>query len=149
MRLPSANSRLISNSSFMSIDFSADFMPVGAMNPRFCGNYTDPSKECTCTPLQIQKYMSRLSGPLLDQIDLHVEVPAVQYKELSCKAEGESSASNRLRVISARMEAIPYRGFGWKPVANMADIKLQRVAQTGPIISCCLGECCHSNHQSS
>jgi magnesium chelatase family protein len=72
------------------------------MNPCFCGNYTDPSKECTCTPLQIQKYMAKISGPLLDQIDLHIEVPAVKYKELSSKAEGESIQQIRERVVSAR-----------------------------------------------
>ena len=73
-----------------------------ATQPCFCGNFTDPSKECTCTPLQIQKYMSKISGPLLDRIDLHIEVPAVKYKELSSKAEGESSRQIRERVVAAR-----------------------------------------------
>lgn len=72
------------------------------MNHCFCGNFTDPSKECTCAPLQIQKYMSKVSGPLLDRIDLHIEVPAVKFKELSSKAVGESSQQIRERVIAAR-----------------------------------------------
>src|SRR5271169_3147566 len=73
-----------------------------ATQPCFCGNFTDPSKECTCTPLQVQKYMARISGPLLDRIDLHIEVPAVKYKELASKEAGECSALIRERVILAR-----------------------------------------------
>src|SRR2546426_12181580 len=73
-----------------------------ATQPCLCGYYTDPSKECTCTPLQIQKYMARISGPLLDRIDLHIEVPAVKFKELSSKAVGESSQQIRERVVTAR-----------------------------------------------
>jgi len=74
-----------------------------------CGNFTDPSKECTCSPLQIQKYMAKISGPLLDRIDLHIEVPvddsthrAVKFKELSSKEAGEASKQIRDRVVSAR-----------------------------------------------
>lgn len=67
-----------------------------------CGNFTDPSKECTCTPMQIQKYMTKISGPLLDRIDLHIEVPAVKYKELASKEAGECSVRIRERVIAAR-----------------------------------------------
>ena len=73
-----------------------------AMNPCLCGFLTDPTKECTCTPQQIQKYMAKISGPLLDRIDLHIEVPAVKYKELSSKESGESSEKIRLRVMHAR-----------------------------------------------
>jgi magnesium chelatase family protein len=72
------------------------------MNPCLCGNLTDPSKECTCTAQQVQKYMSKISGPLLDRIDLHIEVPAVKYKELSSKENGEGSERIRGRVIQAR-----------------------------------------------
>src|SRR6266852_5930936 len=73
-----------------------------ATQPCLCGNFTDPSKECTCTPIQIQKYMAKISGPLLDRIDLHIEVPAVKYKELASKESGESSQAIRKRVIEAR-----------------------------------------------
>ena len=86
----------------ISVEYPAHFMLVCAMNPCLCGNFTDPSKECTCTPLQIQKYMAKISGPLLDRIDLHIEVPAVKYKELASKDAGECSASIRKRVILAR-----------------------------------------------
>ena len=73
-----------------------------ATQPCLCGYYTDASKECTWTPLQIQTYMAKISGPLLDRIDLHIEVPAVKYKELSRKAVGESSRQIRERVVTAR-----------------------------------------------
>jgi magnesium chelatase family protein len=102
LRQPVEESHVTISRSKMSLDFPANFMLVCAMNPCFCGNYTDPSKECTCTPLQIQKYMAKISGPLLDRIDLHIEVPAVKYKELSSKAEGESSQQIRERVVAAR-----------------------------------------------
>ncbi|MGB4783012.1 ATP-binding protein [Candidatus Methylomirabilis sp.] len=72
------------------------------MNPCLCGFYTDPSRECTCTQLQIQKYMAKISGPLLDRIDLHIEVPTVKYSELSSKQQGEPSSAIRERVVRAR-----------------------------------------------
>ncbi|HTY59021.1 MAG TPA: YifB family Mg chelatase-like AAA ATPase [Bacteroidota bacterium] len=102
LRQPLEERQVTINRTRGSVVFPASFMLVCAMNPCFCGNFTDPSKECTCTPLQIQKYMARISGPLLDRIDLHIEVPAVKYKELSSKAEGESSQKIRQRVVAAR-----------------------------------------------
>ena len=102
MRQPLEDGHVTISRSRMTVDYPANFMLVCAMNPCLCGNYTDPSKECTCTPIQIQKYMAKISGPLLDRIDLHIDVPAVKYKELASKESGESSASIRQRVISAR-----------------------------------------------
>jgi magnesium chelatase family protein len=67
-----------------------------------CGFYTDPQKECTCTPLQIQRYRSKVSGPLLDRIDIQVEVPALRYQELASKDAGEPSTTVRERVNAAR-----------------------------------------------
>ena len=67
-----------------------------------CGFLTDPQKECTCTPLQIQRYRSKVSGPLLDRIDIQVEVPGLRYQELASKDAGESSDLIRLRVNTAR-----------------------------------------------
>ncbi len=84
------------------LTYPANFMLVSAMNPCPCGFATDPRNECSCTPLVIQRYMSRISGPLLDRIDIHVEVPAVKIEELSRKAEGESSEAIRGRVEAAR-----------------------------------------------
>jgi magnesium chelatase family protein len=73
-----------------------------ALNPCPCGYYTDTRHKCTCSPQQIQKYMSRISGPLLDRIDIHVEVPALSYEELSRKAPGQDSSVMRAEVKKAR-----------------------------------------------
>jgi len=78
-------------------------MLVCSMNPCPCGNFGDPNKECTCSPQQIQKYLGKISGPLLDRIDIHVEVPAVKYQELSSKVSSEPSSNIRERVIKARL----------------------------------------------
>jgi len=85
-----------------SLTFPAQFMLAAAMNPCPCGYYTDPTRNCTCTPPKIQKYLGRISGPLLDRIDLHIEVPALKWKELSSADAGEPSALIRDRVCDAR-----------------------------------------------
>ena len=86
----------------MSLEFPANFMLAAAMNPCPCGFYTDPNKECTCNTAMIQRYMSKISGPLLDRIDIQIEVAAVKYSELSSKEKGEKSVDVRRRVIKAR-----------------------------------------------
>ena len=77
-------------------------MLVAAMNPCPCGYSTDPRRECRCTPGQIQKYMAKISGPLLDRIDLHVEVPALSYNELISPKSSEASSEVSLRVAKVR-----------------------------------------------
>ena len=72
------------------------------LNPCPCGNVGNPHQECICTPPQIQRYMSRVSGPLLDRIDIHIDVPAVKFEELSGKGEGEPSEKIRQRINKAR-----------------------------------------------
>ncbi|MGC6490091.1 MAG: YifB family Mg chelatase-like AAA ATPase [Flavobacteriales bacterium] len=86
----------------ISVDFPASFMLVASMNPCPCGFYNHPQKECMCSPGVVQKYLSKISGPLLDRIDLHVEVTPVDFDELSSKSTTESSSSIRCRVIKAR-----------------------------------------------
>lgn len=86
----------------MSLTYPARFMMAAAMNPCPCGFATDPQKACTCTPLQIQRYLSRISGPLLDRIDLHIEAPPVRYREMAGEGAGESSTTIRTRVQRAR-----------------------------------------------
>ena len=93
-----------------TLTFPARIMLVAAMNPCPCGFYGDSARECRCTPGIIQRYLSKVSGPLLDRIDLHIEVPAVAYKELRGKTEGVSSAHIRQRVEQAR-ELQRQRGF--------------------------------------
>ncbi|MGH9609553.1 MAG: YifB family Mg chelatase-like AAA ATPase [Bryobacteraceae bacterium] len=85
-----------------SLTFPARIMLVGAMNPCPCGFYGDSTRECRCTPGIIQRYLAKISGPLLDRIDLHIEVPAVPYKELRGKGDGQSSTQIRERVEQAR-----------------------------------------------
>jgi magnesium chelatase family protein len=77
-------------------------MLAAAMNPCPCGFFGDATRECHCSPTQIQRYVSKISGPLLDRIDIHIEVPAVKYKELRGDTEIETSASVRERVLRAR-----------------------------------------------
>ncbi len=86
----------------MSVSFPSRFMLAAAMNPCPCGFFGDPTRECHCTPPQIQRYVSKISGPLLDRIDIHIEVPAVKYKELRAPADAEGSEDVRRRVIKAR-----------------------------------------------
>lgn len=85
-----------------TITYPASFMLIAAMNPCPCGYFSDPKHECRCSYQQIQRYRSKISGPLMDRIDIHVEVPAVPYKELTSKFSAESSAYIRKRVIAAR-----------------------------------------------
>ncbi len=86
----------------ISLTYPAQFMLACAMNPCPCGYFGDPKNECTCSPPFIQRYMSRISGPLLDRIDIHIEVPAVDYTELSSEPAGEPSETIRERVNTAR-----------------------------------------------
>ena len=102
LRQPLEDKRIAISRTKMSIDYPANFMMVCSMNPCPCGNFGNPAKECSCTPTQINKYLSKISGPLLDRIDIHVEVPAVKYQDISSKLLGESSEIIRNRVINAR-----------------------------------------------
>lgn len=102
MRQPLENGYVTISRALLSLTYPASFMLVAAMNPCPCGYATDPHNKCTCTQQQIQKYMARISGPLLDRIDIHIEVPAVKFAELSSKAPGESSENIRERVQLAR-----------------------------------------------
>ena len=93
------------------VDYPAGFMLVASMNPCPCGYYTHPTKQCTCPPGAVSRYMNRISGPLLDRIDLHVEIMPVPFDELSAHASGESSSAIRERVMKAReIQARRYAG---------------------------------------
>ncbi len=85
-----------------TVTYPADFIFVGSMNPCPCGNYGDPQLECRCSPTQVVRYRDRLSGPLMDRIDLHIEVPAIKFEQLENKNRGESSDAIRARVEKAR-----------------------------------------------
>lgn len=95
----------------LSCDFPASFMLVASMNPCPCGFHNHPEKTCTCSPGMVQKYLSRISGPLLDRIDIHIEVVPVNYERLAGVATAESSAAVRERVVKARaLQTARYAG---------------------------------------
>jgi magnesium chelatase family protein len=102
MRQPLEDAHVTISRAAGSLTFPADFMLVAAMNPCPCGYFGDLKRECRCSPLQVQRYRQRISGPLLDRIDLHVEVPAVEYRDISSDRLEEGSAPIRDRIISAR-----------------------------------------------
>lgn len=102
MRQPMEERRVSISRAKVSIDFPASFMLIASMNPCPCGYFNHPEKECTCSPVVVQRYLNKISGPLLDRIDLHVEVTPVSFNELSSKQTSEPSESVRDRVIKAR-----------------------------------------------
>ena len=102
MRQPLEDRQVTISRASASLTYPANFMLVAAMNPCPCGFFSDPTRDCKCSPTQIQNYVSRISGPLLDRIDIQVEVPAVKYAELANETTGEPSAHVRDRVEKAR-----------------------------------------------
>lgn len=102
LRQPLEDGRVTISRALMSITYPSRIMLVAAMNPCKCGGSGESTMSCTCTPREIHQYRSRISGPLLDRIDIHIEVPAVKYRELADRAEGESSAIIAGRVARAR-----------------------------------------------
>ena len=117
LRQPLEDGNVTISRASMTLSFPARFMLAAAMNPCPCGYFNDKSRECMCTPPMIQRYVSKVSGPLLDRIDIHIEVPAVQYKELRQGSASEGSEQIRDRVLAAR------------------ERQHSRFAQTGPEIA--------------
>ncbi len=104
MRQPIEDKKVTISRANGTLTFPANFMLVAAMNPCPCGYFGDPSHECTCSPGAIRRYQQTISGPLLDRIDIHVDVPRVDYDKLTSHAQAESSASIRARVEAARAQ---------------------------------------------
>ena len=104
LRQPLEDQKVTISRAAMSLTFPASFMLAAAMNPCPCGFWNDPTRECRCSPLQIQRYVGRISGPLLDRIDIHIDVPAVRFRELTGDPppDSEDSSAIRQRVIKAR-----------------------------------------------
>jgi magnesium chelatase family protein len=102
MRQPLEDRVVTISRAMRSTTFPAGFMLVAALNPCPCGYRTDPKRSCNCTPTQVERYMARISGPLLDRIDIHIEVPAVPFDELAHGLPGTSSAMMRDQVTAAR-----------------------------------------------
>jgi len=127
MRQPLEDGRVTISRAAMSLTFPACFMLAAAMNPCQCGWYGDTFHECSCTPPLIQRYLAKISGPLMDRIDLHIQVPAVKYKELSQNERSEESAVIRGRILAARrIQAKRLEVFGIYCNAQMTPRTLRR-----------------------
>lgn len=133
LRQPLEDGRITVARAAGSIDYPASFMLVAAMNPCPCGFFGDPQKECRCTPMQTARYRSRVSGPLLDRIDIQVEVPAVAYEALASRAPGEPSEAVRQRVNQARRVQVERFGeAGIHANARMSARDLRRYCRVDP-----------------
>ncbi|MBW6511980.1 MAG: YifB family Mg chelatase-like AAA ATPase [Desulfuromonadaceae bacterium] len=120
LRQPLEDGQVTISRAATSLTYPAMFMLIAAMNPCPCGYLGDPQHNCNCTPLMTQRYNTRLSGPLLDRIDLHVEVPRVQYRDLATPSGGESSETIRARVDQARaVQRERLKAFGLHANAQM------------------------------
>ncbi|HLB02074.1 MAG TPA: YifB family Mg chelatase-like AAA ATPase [Nitrospiria bacterium] len=116
----------------ISLSYPAQFMLVAAMNPCPCGFFTDRTRQCLCTPTQIQRYRSRVSGPLLDRIDIHLEVPAVPFKELSVEHPREESSILRQRVATARsLQSDRYKKEGIYSNAQLRPRLIKKYCEIG------------------
>jgi len=116
-----------------SVTFPANFMLVGAMNPCPCGYYGDPVKPCTCSPMLVSRYQKRISGPLLDRIDIFVEVPRIDYEKLADDRMGESSEVVRQRVEQARsIQRARFNGTKLASNADMTPLEVREFCQVEP-----------------
>lgn len=129
MRQPMEERRVTISRARLALDFPASFMLIASMNPCPCGYFNHPDKSCTCPPGAVQKYMNRVSGPLLDRIDLHVEVTPVAFSELSSAPAGEKSKQIRERVIKAReIQAARFKNIpGLFSNAQMSSSKVREI----------------------
>jgi magnesium chelatase family protein len=132
MRQPLEDGAVTIARAALSVSFPARFMLAAAMNPCPCGFFGDATRECHCTPMQIQRYVSKISGPLLDRIDIHIEVPAVKYKELRGDSVAESSAIVRERAVKARTRQLE-RFAGEKKIYANAQMPPKLIRKYCPI----------------
>ncbi len=127
LRQPIEEGRVCISRVNYSVEYPAKIILVAAMNPCPCGFLGDESKECTCTPAQIMKYRNRISGPLLDRIDIHVEVPRIKYQDLQGNLSGDSSDKIRKRVKKARLlQQQRFLGTGMKTNSEMGSKEVRR-----------------------
>ena len=131
LRQPMEDGTVTISRAATALTYPARFMLVAAMNPCPCGYFGDPHHECPCTPPQIQRYLSKISGPLLDRIDIHVEVPSLPYRELAGGTRAESSAVVRGRVQKAR--EIQRRRFGGNATRLNARMTAKQLREFCPL----------------
>ena len=130
MRQPLEEEKVTISRAATSLTYPARFMLVAAMNPCPCGYYSDPNNECTCTIPQIQRYRSKISGPLMDRIDIHIEVPAVKYRDLANRHAGESSRDIKKRVDAARkIQLNRFKGMRIYSNAQMTNRHIKKFCQ--------------------
>jgi magnesium chelatase family protein len=127
LRQPIEEGRVTIARAQTTVTYPAEFMLVAAMNPCPCGHYTDPRRECRCTPRQIESYRRRISGPLLDRIDIHVDVPSVEYREMTSSRPAETSEAIRARVEEARR--VQHRRFEGQGTFTNARMKTRHVRE--------------------
>ncbi|MBP1708374.1 MAG: comM [Deltaproteobacteria bacterium] len=130
MRQPLEEDRVTISRAATSLTYPARFMLVAAMNPCPCGYYSDPNNECSCTVPQIQRYRSKISGPLMDRIDIHIEVPAVKYRDLASRDAGEPSGEIKRRVDTARkIQVERFKGMKIYSNAQMTNRHIKKYCQ--------------------
>jgi magnesium chelatase family protein len=128
MRQPMEDKTVTISRAKGSLTFSANFQLIAAMNPCPCGFYGDSQKPCTCAPAIVTKYQKRISGPMLDRIDIHIEVPRVDYEKLSGDRLGESSESIRKRVQAARdIQNKRFSSNGSSDIVCNADMRIAEI----------------------
>jgi len=133
LRQPMEDGTVTISRAATSITYPARFMLAAAMNPCPCGYSTDPSRECTCTGLEIKRYLSRISGPLMDRIDIHVEAPPIKYRELAEGRAAEHSAAIRERVNRARdRQRVRFAEEGIHSNGQMSTKQLRRYCTISP-----------------
>ncbi len=128
LRQPMEEGRITISRAETTVTYPARFMLIASMNPCPCGHLNDPNQECVCTPAQVQRYLGKISGPLMDRIDLHVEVAPVDFDAMSAERTGESSAAVRKRVVQARERQTERFGAGEALYSN-AQMDAQRVQE--------------------
>lgn len=128
LRQPMEEGRITISRAQSTVTYPARFMLIASMNPCPCGHLNDPNRECVCTPAQVQRYLGKISGPLMDRIDLHVEVAPVNFEEMNTDREGDSSAQVRRRVSEAR-EQQAHRFQETKDIHCNAQMDARRVQE--------------------
>lgn len=150
LRQPLENGSITISRAAQTLSYPSDFMLVAAMNPCPCGFLTDTRRRCTCSPAEVQRYRSRLSGPLLDRIDMHVEVPAVPYEDLRAEAPGRSSAAMRKSVAAARrLQESRYAKSSCRCNADLSGRELERHCRLDAAAHAFLGEAVRNLHLSA
>ena len=133
MRAPLEDSNVTISRVYGTLTYPCDFMLIASMNPCPCGYYGSHIKECICSSQQISKYMNKLSGPLLDRIDIHIEVPVVKYHELSNSKSSESSLDIKKRVNQARqMQLERYKNENIHSNSQLSSKQISKYCELSP-----------------